>query len=129
MYYSNKHQTEIKIDIDKHGIYTFINESGIGKTRLFKCLRSLQLSGEPISTYTYEDKLLNVPIDNALDLNKHKIIMLDRYDMYNGDGAELIIECAKTSIVLIVCNGTLNFDVADELCFIEMTANSIEVTI
>lgn len=118
---------EINIDIEENGIYIF-DCYCMGKTRMFKCLRRVEPYHDFISTYTYSDKLAGRKIEDALVPNKYKLIMLDRYDMYNGDGADLINECAKSSIILIDCKGSFEVSTEDKWCTIEMSAASIEVT-
>lgn len=122
----NKYDVEITTDL-KNGLYVFSNESATGKTRLAKLLRQYEAYGEPVTSYTYNDKKTNRKIEDALVPNKYSLIMLDRYDMYNGDGANLILECAKNSIVLIDTKRNLQFTNTEEWCDIEMTPEKIEV--
>ena len=129
MYRNNDYTLDIKIDVP-NGLYVFECESGIGKTRLFEYLRMLQIYGEPVKTFTYDDKkLYSASVESSLESNKYAVIMLDRYDMYNGDGAEVLKECAKNSIVLIDCKELLRIDTEEEVCFINMSENAIEVFI
>lgn len=123
----NKYGTELVFNIE-NGLYIFDNETATGKTRLYKEIRENQKYGEPIASYSYDDKLLNIPIESVLIPNKYKVILLDRYDMYEGEGAELITECAKSSIVLIDCKGEFTVTNEDDWCTVEMTASRIEVT-
>lgn len=116
----------IKVDL-QNGIYVFNSESAIGKTRLYKELRRNQQYGEAVASYSYEDYLLGVPISNVLIPNKYKLIMLDRYDMYSGEGADLISLCKNNSIILIDCKSDLPFSTEYNWCTIEMTAKLIEV--
>lgn len=118
---------EVNISLKENGIYIF-DCYCIGKTRLFKCLRQVEPYDESISTYTYNDKLLGRRIEDTLVPNKYKVIMLDRYDMYNGDGADLINKCAENSIILIDCKGNFTVSTDDRWCTIEIGAYSIEVT-
>lgn len=71
-------------------------------------MRIHQTYGECVSTYTYNDKLLGHSIKVALMPNRFEVIMLDRYGMYEGDGAALINECAKTCIILIDYKGKIH---------------------
>lgn len=128
MYANDKYAISINVELKQSGIYVFDSESAIGKTRLFKELRKHQTYREAVSTYTYNDKLLGHRIEDALIPNKYRVIMLDRYDQYEGDGAELINECAKTSIVLIDCKVSFSVSTVDKWCTIKMSAKSIEVT-
>lgn len=128
MYSCNNGRIHISIELE-NGIHTLSSDSATGKTRLFNLLREQEICRkEPIGTYTYEDKLRGIPIESVLISGKHKLIMLDRYDMYEGYGASLIRKCAKTSIVLIVCKGRFTVSDEDEWCDITMTADHIEVS-
>ena len=62
---SNNYGTIIDINLE-NGIYIFDNQSATGKTRLCKALRDCQKYGEPVASYTYDDKLLGIPIENIL---------------------------------------------------------------
>ena len=124
---NNDYGTLIEINLD-NGIYIFDNQSATGKTRLCKALRDCQKYGEPVASYTYDDKLLEMPIERVLVPDKYKVIMLDRYDLYEGDGAELIKECADNSIILIDCKGDFTVCSTDEWCTISMAEDKIEVT-
>ena len=117
---------EIRIHLD-NGLYLYNSKSASGKTRLCKELRKLQKQGERVSGYTYEDYQLGIPISTVLDPDKHDVVALDRYHMYNGVGAEHIVECAKQCIVLIDCKSDLKINTMYEYCFIEMRKDAIEV--
>ena len=101
--------------------------SAIGKTRLCKELRNYQKYKESVASYSYDDYLLGMPIEQVLVPNKYKVIMLDRYDMYNGVGSELISKCKDGSIILIDCKRGLNFNEEYDFCSLEMSDNIIEV--
>lgn len=122
----NELRTKIKIDLDP-GIWLFENQSATGKTRLRKELRLHQQNGERVSAYSYEDYQIGIEIEKFLDAEKFDVIMLDRYDMYNGVGAEKIRECAKKSIVLIDCKRTPKIGGLCDFAEINMTADRIEV--
>ena len=55
------------------------------------------------------------------------MILFDRYDLYNGDYAETIIECSKDAVVLIDCKSEVKNINNDDWCTIEMTQDRIEV--
>lgn len=126
MFKLDKYDVSINIDL-KNGIYIFDNISATGKTRLAKMLKQYESYGEPVTSYTYEDKQRNIPIDNVLKSNKYKLIALDRYDLYKGDGVELIKKCAKTSIILIDCKNDMAFTDIDDWCSIKMSPTTIEI--
>lgn len=117
-----------EIDIKlSNGVYLFDNMSATGKTRLCKELRKNQTYGENVAAYSYDDYLLGIPIENFLVPNKNCVVMLDRYDMYNGVGKELISVCKEKCIILIDCKRDLNFSIDYQFCTIEMTEKLIEV--
>lgn len=117
---------EIVIDLS-NGVYLFNNKSATGKTRLCKELRKNQKYKEDVASYSYDDYLINIPIESVLIPSKYRVIMLDRYDMYNGEGKDLISACKDNTIILIDCKKGLNFGVDYEFCYIEMTDSLIEV--
>lgn len=122
----NNYIPEIRINLD-NGVYLFSNDS-VGKTRLYKELRKNQMYKENVASYSYNDYLINIPIESVLIPNKYKVVMLDRYDMYNGVGKDLISACKNNTIVLIDCKKGLNFGVDYEFCYLEMTDSLMEVS-
>ena len=126
MYVNNKYTVKINIPLD-NGIYIFDNNSATGKTRLYKELLSHQVYGERVAAYTYNDKLLGRRVDDILIPNKYDVIILDRYDMYYGDGADGIKACEDNTIVLIDCKQDFLLMNTDEWCDIDMSACEIEV--
>lgn len=126
MIFLEEYFPKIHINLE-NGLYVFDSQSALGKTRLRKELRKLQQYGMPVSSYSYEDYQLGIPIESILDSKKFNLILLDRYDMYKGTGIDLIKECAKKSIILIDCKGDLGFSAEYYWCTIEMTDRLIEV--
>ena len=126
MYRLDKYSVEIVINLDK-GIYVFDNESATGKTRLCKILREYQAYGERVASYTYNDKLLGIPIEEILVPEKYEVILLDRYDLYEGYGKELINKCAKNTIVLVDCKDKFTVTNEEDWCSIELKPHKIEV--
>lgn len=123
----NVNQTEIKIDL-KPGIWLFMPDAATGKSRLRKCLRALELQGEPVCGYTYEDTILGRPLKSLLIPGKYRVFMLDRYDMYSGECRDEMRQCARDTIILVDCKQEVNLDY-DEFCFLNMTENTIEVSL
>lgn len=79
----------------------------------------------PVASYLYDDLALKIPFNTLVKPEEQKVLVIDRYDLYNGTLTEQIKECAKTGTVLIDCKG--NPGVKCKLCFIEMTADTIDV--
>ena len=128
MYRTDKYNVELVFNME-NGLYVFDNQSATGKTRLCKEIREHQKYGEPLASYTYDDFLLGIQIESVLIPGKYKVIMLDRYDMYEGVGAELIRECANDSIVLVDCKWNFTVSNEEEICFIKMEPYKIEVEV
>lgn len=126
MYRLDSYSVEIIINLE-NGIYVFDNESATGKTRLCKLFKEYQAYGEAIASYTYNDKLLGYPISKVLIPNKYKVILLDRYDLYEGDGKEFINKCANNTIILIDCKDKFTVTNEEDWCSIKMQHNKIEV--
>ena len=120
-----KGSVDIKINLP-NGVYDFRAKSATGKTRLAKLLKDYAADGEPVMSYSYNDKVNGVPFDSVVHPGKQKLLVLDRYDLYNGEFKEQIEEFAKTGVVLIDIKGPTSID--SELCYIEMTEDCIEVT-
>jgi hypothetical protein len=126
-YRYDKGSTKVNIDLDA-GLYCFEMESATGKTRLYKRLKELQIQGEPVVSYSYNDYMYGVDLKELL--GKHpeaKVVMVDRYDMFKGLYKDIIVERSKSSTVLIDYKANKYLDESEETCFIEMTANSITV--
>ena len=126
MYSLDKYNVAINIDLEP-GVYVFDNQSATGKTRLAKLLSEYQAYGEPVVSYTYNDKLRGISLMDFLKDNNYKVILLDRYDLYNGDYAETIIKYSKDAVVLIDCKSELKNIDNDDWCDIVMTQDRIEV--
>ena len=115
----------ITIDLP-NGLYVFDNTSATGKTRLYKELVKLKAYGDNVAAYTYNDKLLGHLIEDVLNSGAD-IILLDRYDMYCGDGINLIESIKDDTVILMDCKIIPETLPDYEDCFIEMTRDSIEV--
>lgn len=116
----------INVELD-NGVYLLSPMSAIGKTRLGKLLREIQYAYGDASYYTYGDKVIGFDMSKCVN-SKYKVIMIDRYDMYNGDGKELIDACKNSSIVLIDCKRTPKFSIECDGADIVMSENEIVVT-
>lgn len=126
MYKLDKYSVEVIVNLD-NGIYVFDNESATGKTRLCKLLREYQAYGEKVASYTYNDKLIGVPITEILVPNKYEVILLDRYDLYEGYGKELINKCAENTIILVDCKDKFTVTNEEDWCTIKLQPDKIEV--
>lgn len=126
MYNNTKYNVKISINLE-NGIYVFDNESATGKTRLYKELKEHTKLGESVFAYSYNDDKLGIDLDKILKSKDFKVILLDRYDMYNGSFSDILIDKSKSSIILIDCKNILNINYDADWCYIEMSSGKIEV--
>lgn len=85
------------------GIYAFPAFSGEGKTYLSSTLHKWR-KAERVDSHTYIDDFRPVEL---FDRSKRDLVMLDRYDLYFGQGMQEMKEFAKTGIVLVDCKSPL----------------------
>lgn len=121
----NQLRTKVKIDLDV-GIYQFFSYSATGKTYLYNVLRDYQLYGSPVATITYDP--LNYTKLTDMIKSDTKLIMLDRYDMYYGEYADVLERLADKCIILIDSKEPLEFGEYALYCDINITPNEIEVS-
>lgn len=91
--------TDVVIDLP-NGIYTFEEKSGIGKTRLTKVLQDYYILGMPVVAITYRDLQLGLNLNEKIYPGKQELLMVDRYDLYNGMLNNVVTTFAKTGVVL-----------------------------
>lgn len=125
------HLTELtdKVYINiKPGLYIAGQETACGKTYLCSMLNNYRKAGYPVTTYTYDD-LGRVDIKNELDINKYKLIFIDRYDMYNDVGhSEILDFVANGGTVILDCKEGLALRPKCKVCLVEIIApKEIEV--
>lgn len=126
MYKNSEYRPNINIDLN-NGVYIFDSESATGKTYLCKHLKNLRAYGEPVASFTYNDILIGNKIEDTF--KNYKVIMLDRYDLYNEMGHCLMEKYRDKSIILVDCKKGFIKDIDSELCFISLTENNIEVSL
>ena len=126
MYSNSKYSVAISIDLP-NGVYEFNEDSATGKTRLCKELKELQRLGESVIGYTYGDDRLGINLIEVFNKIHPKVLVLDRYDMYNGTFNNEIVKWSADTIILVDCKGDLQVDCEVDWCTIEMTADKIEV--
>ena len=103
-------QIDIIINLDP-GIYKLPRNSSEGKTWLYKELkRCSRIEGlDNVIGYTYTDFRDGLDLQGLIDkMSGVKVIMFDRYDMYNGEFESIINKYSDTAIILIDCKSDLN---------------------
>ena len=125
MYKNDKFSKKINIDTE-NGVYVFTCESASGKTYLCKELKKLREAGEPVVSFTFSDYINGLNLKEQVEKIKPKVIMLDRYDMYDKAFNNDIIEWGNNSIVLIDHKSPYFLNSADTCC-ISFDSYEIEV--
>ena len=111
----------------KRGIISYDITNTRIRTRLAKLFSKWQAYGEPVASYTYNDKLRNISLHDILFDKDIEVVVLDRYDMYKGFCSNEVIQVAGDKIILIDCKSETLINIPIETCFIEMSEHSIEV--
>ena len=94
---------EVTIDIpQKAGLYRFFNESGSGKTMLATMLKIHKYGGGKTDAFTYNDIKDGRTISSMIE-NNPEVVLIDRYDAYNGKMADDISKLSDQCIVLLDC--------------------------
>lgn len=104
------------------GLYLAEKESACGKTYLCSIIEKYRERGYPVSSYTYSN--VNIfDIKNVLDINKFKLVFIDRYDMYKDMGYQEILDFVNQGgTVIIDCKEDCKLQGKCKICFIEITA-------
>ena len=84
------------------------------------------LDKEPVDCYSYTEYKQGITLQEFIKGRSLACLMLDRYDLYNGEFLREIDTLSKTCTVLIDCKGQI--DMQYELCNIILSKRSIEVT-
>lgn len=123
--YQNKEREEFRIDINlENGIYIFPLESATGKTFLKQKLNECRTRGENVITYDYQDYINDVSLKERL-CKACEVILIDRYDMYKGEGIDAMKEYSDKSIILVDCKSLLN--IPNEPCIMYLEKDRIKV--
>lgn len=126
MYKNNVYSTEVNIHLES-GVFVFDEKFATGKTRLCKELKELRKLGEPVIGYSFGDENLGINLVDLCDKVNPKVLLLDRYNMYNGMFNDAIMKWANDTIILIDCKGNLKLDIEADWCTIKMGPRIIEV--
>lgn len=110
--------------IKKPGIYRLKKQSSTGKTYLCKTLKQCRMMNIPVDGYDYYDYFTGRSFASLLDKGL-KLVMVDRFDMYNGKIEPYLSELAKDCIVLIDCNAAPNIDSTFSAAYVSMTESEI----
>lgn len=128
VYENNSVSPAVRIEFE-HGIHTFQSESSTGKTWLAEQLQTLHRMGEPVMSVTYNDVLDGV-MDRRLEAAKDcKIIMFDRYDMYNGEYLDKMKSLAENAMILVDCKFGIVHLLEELSCEIQCSRELIEVVL
>ena len=108
------------------GVYVFPPISATGKTYLAKLVRYSCTAGARVFSYSYTDYYIGLPIAKAFDSEKYDVVILDRYDMYVGEGLAEMKDFSRNGLVLVDCKSEY-LDSCSEICLIALKKDSIDV--
>lgn len=119
-----KFRPVIRVNLEP-GVYTFVKDSADGKSYLCHLLRKLSTADSRVNSYTYSDKSV-FSLAKLFENKALELVMLDRYDMYPGEGVAEIAEFSKGGIVLI---DSKNYKLPLQIttCFLTMSANEMVI--
>ena len=101
-----KFRPVIRVNLEP-GVYTFVKDSADG------------------NSYTYSDKSV-FSLAKLFENKALELVMLDRYDMYPGEGVAEIAEFSKGGIVLIDSKN-YKLPLRVTTCFLTMSANEMVI--
>ena len=102
------------------GLYLVDKESACGKTYMCSMLEKYRVRGYPVCSYTYSD-VGKVDINNILDIEKYKLVFIDRYDMYKDIYNSNIIKFVERGgTVIIDCKESFKIQGKCKICFVEI---------
>lgn len=103
----------------------FVKDSADGKSYLCNLLRKLSTADNRVNSYTYSDKSV-FSLAQLFENKALELVMLDRYDMYSGEGVAELAEFSKGGIVLIDSKN-YEFPLRVTTCFLTMSADEIVI--
>ncbi len=116
---------KVCIDLEP-GLYHFHPDSATGKTLLLKMVKSLGEKDK--AAITYHDLMLGVDLAKVI-AQKPKLLILDRFDLYDEDAP--LLERLKTAdcITLVDYKTERRFCDFDDTCFVTLGKNQLEVSL
>lgn len=111
------------------GVYTF-SPFSTGKTRLANIITDYMKIRDDVLSITYNDYIKFNKGDVIKELanpKKHKLIVIDRFDLYDTIGEETLKECAKHAVVLI--DSKRGIEYADDIAVIDFDEYYIGVRV
>lgn len=124
MYTIDEFRIKVAVELGS-GVYRLDAESGVGKTFLAGLFERYREYGARVRAYSYQDFLDGVLIEDVLDPGKYDVVILDRYDMYYGEGVQRMQDVKGKMIVLADSKRQLN--VASRHASIIRTRSEVKV--
>lgn len=100
MFSTEKYATNIHVYLD-NGLYIFTNYSATGKSYLSELCYKYGAYGEPIGRFSYEQFANGDSLEEITKRRPYRLFVVDRYDMYVGEGRDALLKLAKDCIVLV----------------------------
>lgn len=118
----SKYTPAIQVKLES-GVYVFSDSAASGKSYLCSALHGLR-TVERVDGHAYPSDFYPAEL---LDRSKRDLVMLDRYDMYCGQGVEEIAKFAQTGgIVLIDCK-SYQFPMIVTTCFLRFREGELVI--
>ncbi len=116
-----------KVTIDlAPGLYNFHPSSATGKTLLLKMVKSI---GEKDKlAVTYHDLVMGVSLNKVI-ARKPRLLILDRFDLYDKNAEKLEKLKEADCITLVDYKTERNFCDFDDTCFVTLGKNRLEVSL
>ena len=117
----------ISVEINlENGVYTAGIYSATGKTYLYSLLR--KYAKNIAVAVTYDDLRFDIDIEKEIEKVKPKLVLFDRYAMYEGRFDKLIEKIANSCIVIVDYKNEGNLlDISQDVKF-TLTEDKLEVT-
>ena len=109
------------------GIYMFTPTSSTGKSFLAKTLREFRVYKEPVDSYTYNDYLYGLDLQNILADPTIKLLVIDRYDMIPDDVVKSI-DNTSNKIILLDCKQGYRGEGRVHYCSLHLKESEIKIT-
>lgn len=111
----------------ENGIYQFCCESATGKTRLYDIIKLYQRARYNVIAYSYTDLQDGLCLGEVINRIHSKLLLIDRYGMFDDMYHENILKVSENCIVLIDSKNVLTFNDYYTTCEIIMTPTNIDI--
>ena len=121
----------LKLNLNSSGIYRLDYKSAVGKTYLYKLLRSARTRDSNLCLcLTYDENLRTEDYIRLVTQTKCRIIILDRYDLFATGAVNVaLVERASNTLILMDLKDRALFDVKCKILTAGITRKIDEVSV